>query len=63
MAGFYNPKRNSDWNYGGKSWRLSRSKIDLFISCQRCFYLPAVETKENRQAGVVLFVVGNKIIN
>lgn len=35
----YNPNRNADWNYGGKKWRLSRSKIDLFIECPRCFYL------------------------
>jgi hypothetical protein len=35
----YNPDRNSDWNYGGAKWRLSRSKIDLFIECPRCFYL------------------------
>jgi CRISPR/Cas system-associated exonuclease Cas4 (RecB family) len=35
----YNPDRNSDWNYGGSKWRLSRSKIDLFIECPRCFYI------------------------
>ena len=35
----YNPNRNADWNYGGPKWRLSRSKIDLFIECPRCFYL------------------------
>ncbi len=35
----YNPNRNSDWNYGGSKWRLSRSKIDLFMECPRCFYL------------------------
>lgn len=35
----YNPNRSSDWNYGGSKWRLSRSKIDLFIECPRCFYL------------------------
>jgi hypothetical protein len=35
----YNPDRNSDWNYGGSKWRLSRSKIDLFVECPRCFYL------------------------
>lgn len=35
----YNPDRNSDWNYGGSKWRLSRSKIDLFMECPRCFYL------------------------
>lgn len=35
----YNPDRNSDWNYGGPKWRLSRSKIDLFVECPRCFYI------------------------
>lgn len=35
----YNPDRSADWNYGGPKWRLSRSKIDLFIECPRCFYL------------------------
>ncbi len=35
----YNPNRNADWNYGGTKWRLSRSKIDLFIECPRCFYI------------------------
>jgi CRISPR/Cas system-associated exonuclease Cas4 (RecB family) len=35
----YNPNRSSEWNYGGEKWRLSRSKIDLFTECPRCFYL------------------------
>lgn len=35
----YNPDRSADWNYGGAKWKLSRSKIDLFIECPRCFYL------------------------
>jgi len=35
----YNPNRNPNWNYGGSKWRLSRSKIDLFVECPRCFYL------------------------
>lgn len=35
----YNPNRNTDWNYGGPKWRLSRSKIELFNECPRCFYL------------------------
>ncbi len=42
MADFkkqYNPNRSPDWNYGGKKWRLSRSKIELFNECPRCFYL------------------------
>lgn len=42
MAGYtkgYNPKRSADWNYGGKNWKLSRSKIDYFLECPRCFYI------------------------
>lgn len=39
MSQYYNPKRNPNWNYGGKNWRLSRSKIDLFLECKRCFYI------------------------
>lgn len=42
MADFkkrYNPNRSPDWNYGGASWKLSRSKIELFTECPRCFYL------------------------
>lgn len=35
----YNPNRSADWNYGGPKWRLSRSKIDLFMECPRCFFL------------------------
>lgn len=39
MSGFYNPRRKADWNFGGRNWKLSRSKIDLFIECPRCFYV------------------------
>ncbi len=39
MSSFYKPDRNPNWNYGGSKWRLSRSKIDLFASCPRCFYI------------------------
>ncbi len=42
MADFvkkYNPNRSADWNYGGSKWRLSRSKLELFLECPRCFYL------------------------
>ncbi len=39
MASFYKPHRNEKWNYGGPNWRLSRSKLDLFIECPRCFYI------------------------
>jgi len=35
----YNPNRGQDWNYGGAKWKLSRSKIDFFLECPRCFYL------------------------
>ena len=35
----YNPDRKAEWNYGGSKWRLSRSKIDFFIECPRCFYI------------------------
>ena len=38
MSEYYKPRRNPEWNYGGKHFRLSRSKIDLFIECPRCFY-------------------------
>lgn len=31
--------RSADWNFGGGRWKLSRSKIDLFMECERCFYL------------------------
>lgn len=39
MSGYYKPNRNPGWNYGGSNWKLSRSKIDLFVECPRCFYL------------------------
>lgn len=39
MSQYYKPNRNPAWNYGGPNWRLSRSKIDLFIECPRCFYI------------------------
>lgn len=32
-------KRSGDWNFGGHKWKLSRSKIDLFVECPRCFYI------------------------
>src|SRR4051812_34617747 len=35
----YNPKRSANWNYGGAKWKLSRSKIELFTTCPRCFYM------------------------
>jgi CRISPR/Cas system-associated exonuclease Cas4 (RecB family) len=39
MSQYYKPNRNPNWNYGGGRWRLSRSKIDLFVDCPRCFYV------------------------
>lgn len=39
MSQYYNPNRGEAWNYGGKNWKLSRSKIDLFLNCQKCFYI------------------------
>lgn len=39
MSEYYNPTRGSKWNYGGDQWKLSRSKIDLFMECPRCFYI------------------------
>ncbi|MBI5644980.1 PD-(D/E)XK nuclease family protein [Candidatus Kaiserbacteria bacterium] len=39
MSDFYKPDRNPKWNYGGPNWTLSRSKIDLFVNCRRCFYI------------------------
>jgi len=38
MSQYYKPHRNPNWNYGGGRFRLSRSKIDLFLNCPRCFY-------------------------
>lgn len=39
MSEYYKPDRKPDWNYGGNKWRLSRSKIALFLDCPRCFYV------------------------
>ncbi len=39
MSEYYNPNRGPAWNYGGEKWKLSRSKIDLFLECPHCFYL------------------------
>lgn len=41
MSQYYNPnrKRNLYDPNSSEPFRLSRSKIDLFVSCPRCFYL------------------------
>jgi hypothetical protein len=38
VSQYYKPNRKPDYNYGGPKWTLSRSKIDLFLDCARCFY-------------------------
>jgi len=39
MSEYYKPDRNPNWNYGGEKFRLSRSKISLYLECPRCFYI------------------------
>jgi len=41
MSRFYNPRRSRNKYQPGdpKPFNLSRSKIDLFIDCPRCFYI------------------------
>ncbi len=41
MSEYYNPNRKSNLydKDSTQTFRLSRSKIDLFINCPRCFYL------------------------
>lgn len=41
MSNYYNPNRtrNKYDQNSSDSFRLSRSKIDLFLNCPRCFYL------------------------
>lgn len=39
MSLFYKPNRKPEYNYGGPKWRLSRSKIALYLECPRCFYV------------------------
>src|SRR6185436_1771227 len=39
MSSYYKPNRKPEYNYGGPKWTLSRSKIDLFLECARCFYI------------------------
>ena len=35
---YYNPPRIANKNFGGKDWKLSRSRIEGYMKCQRCFY-------------------------
>ncbi|MDH5596506.1 MAG: PD-(D/E)XK nuclease family protein [Candidatus Peregrinibacteria bacterium] len=39
MSDYYKVPRQPAWNYGGNKWKLSRSKIDLFLKCPKCFYI------------------------
>lgn len=39
MSEYYKANRIAAWNYGGNNWKLSRSKIGLFLECPRCFYI------------------------
>jgi CRISPR/Cas system-associated exonuclease Cas4 (RecB family) len=41
MSAYYNPRRKGNLydSNSSFSFRLSRSKIDLFLNCPRCFYL------------------------
>lgn len=42
MGQYYNPKKSSRYLFNPSSkepFKISRSKIDLFIGCPRCFYL------------------------
>jgi len=41
MSDYYNPKRTRNLyeSNSSKPFKLSRSKIDLFVECPRCFYI------------------------
>ncbi len=42
MSKYYKIPRNSNWNFNPTTknqFKLSRSKLDLFLQCPRCFYL------------------------
>jgi len=42
MSQYYKSNRNPKWNFnpnGKNNFKLSRSKIDLFLQCPRCFYI------------------------
>lgn len=39
MSQYYNPRRAKNLYNQKDEFRLSRSKIDLFLNCPRCFYL------------------------
>jgi len=41
MSKYYNPNRSRNLydSSSSKPFKLSRSKIDLFLQCPRCFYM------------------------
>lgn len=42
MSQFYKIPRQSNWNFSStekNNWKLSRSKLDLFLQCPKCFYI------------------------
>jgi len=41
MSQYYNPKRTKNIfdPHSSEAFKLSRSKVDLFLRCERCFYL------------------------
>ncbi|OGR82056.1 MAG: hypothetical protein A2901_04455 [Elusimicrobia bacterium RIFCSPLOWO2_01_FULL_54_10] len=39
MSGFYTPKRTRNLFEPGKPFKISRTKLDAFLKCPRCFYL------------------------
>lgn len=42
MSDYYKPHKHKDWVFDPKkknNFKLSRSKLDLFMECPRCFYL------------------------
>lgn len=42
MSQYYKPTKHPDWLFnpaGQNKFKLSRSKIDLFLECPRCFYI------------------------
>lgn len=42
MSQYYKPNKHPDWLFnpsGQNKFKLSRSKIDLFLECPRCFYI------------------------
>ena len=42
MSEYYKIPRQSNWNFNPSkknNWKLSRSKLDLFLQCPKCFYV------------------------